>query len=164
MTKDGSDTDKPVHPHKQALKETGFWGRSAAGGLVFAKSTKRFLLAHRGEDTLQPGTWATWGGACDENETPAETVQRELREETGLEGLIISTNMTPLFVFRHSSGFSYSNFLVTVEDEFQPTLNWETQGYGWFRHGDWPTPLHFGVEQLFADLETQNKLRAITAG
>jgi len=137
-----------MNEHKIALHETGFWGRAAAGAIVAARQTGRVLIAHRAEGTLQAGTWGTWGGAVDEGETPEQTVRRELSEEAGYSGTF---NSTPLYVFEHSSGFRYSNFLITVEHEFEPQLNWETQGFGWFIFGDWPDPLHFGLENLFND-------------
>ena len=138
----------PTHPHKKALMETGFWGRAAAGGIILARSTGRFLLAHRAEGTLQPGTWGTWGGACDDDETPLETVRREMHEEAGLN---CEMEFHQLYIFRHESGFSYTNFLVVVNDEFEPVLNWETQAHGWFDYNDWPDPLHFGTEMLITD-------------
>ena len=125
--------------------ETGFWGRSAAGALVLARATSRLLIAHRAEGTLQAGTWGTWGGAVDAGETPLEAVERELLEEAGYDGVL---DAHPLMVFEHDTGFTYSNFLVVVDNEFEPVLNWETQNFGWFDFCDWPTPLHFGLQQL----------------
>jgi len=137
-----------MNEHKIALQETGFWGRAAAGAIVVARKTGRVLIAHRAEGTLQAGTWGTWGGAVDGDETPEQTVRRELSEEAGYSG---ECEATALYVFEHASGFRYSNFLITVEHEFEPTLNWETQAFGWFAYGDWPDPLHFGLKTLFND-------------
>jgi len=143
-----SDPSPPVNPHKQALLETGFWGRAAAGGIILARSSQRFLLAHRGEGTLQAGTWGTWGGACDGDETPIETVRREMQEEAGIQQ---EMELHELYTFRHESGFSYTNFLAIIEEEFEPVLNWETQGFGWFEFNQWPDPLHFGTRKLIKD-------------
>jgi 8-oxo-dGTP pyrophosphatase MutT (NUDIX family) len=146
-----------MNEHKQAMLETGFWGRAAAGALILARSTSRLLIAHRAEGTLQAGTWGTWGGAVDAGETAEQAVTRELHEEAGFDGRF---DAHPLMVFEHDSGFTYSNFLVVVEQEFAPVLNWETQNFGWFDYGDWPTPLHFGLEQL---LDHQDSRTIITS-
>ena len=138
-----------MNDHKKAMMETGFWGRSAAGALIVAENSRRFLIAHRAEGTLQPNTWGTWGGAIDAGETPEQTVIRELEEEA--EFSCKMKEILPLFVFEHDSGFRYSNFLVVIEEEFSPVLNWEMQEFGWFEFGCWPDPLHFGLERLLKD-------------
>ncbi len=138
-----------MNDHKQAMMETGFWGRAAAGALVVAKSTGRFLIAHRAEGTLQPNTWGTWGGAIDAGESPEDTVIRELREEAEFSSE--TREIVPLYVFEHESGFKYNNFLVVIDVEFEPVLNWEMQECGWFNYGQWPAPLHFGLDRLLKD-------------
>ena len=140
------------------MLETGFWGRAAAGALVLARSTSRLLIAHRAEGTLQAGTWGTWGGAVDAGETPVDAVTRELREEAGFADEFDSH---PLMVFEHDTGFTYANFLVIVDHEFEPVLNWETQNFGWFEFGDWPDPLHFGLEQLLNHEPSQRRIEAL---
>jgi 8-oxo-dGTP pyrophosphatase MutT (NUDIX family) len=138
-----------MNDHKEAMMETGFWGRAAAGALVVSGQSGRFLIAHRATGTLQPGTWGTWGGAIDAGETALDAVIRELQEETAYARDPI--DILPLYVFEHETGFRYSNFLVVVDQEFDPVLNWEMQQYGWFEFGDWPDPLHFGLNQLLKD-------------
>ena len=64
--------------HRQALKQTGFWGRRGAGCVIMAQDTGRFCIAHRSENVEQPGTWGTWGGAIDEGEDPAQEIVRLL--------------------------------------------------------------------------------------
>ncbi len=147
-----------MNDHKQAMTETGFWGRAAAGALVLARSTSRLLIAHRAEGTLQAGTWGTWGGAVDAGESALETVARELSEEAGFDRAF---DAVPLMVFEHGTGFTYSNFLVVVDQEFDPVLNWETQGFGWFAYGEWPDPLHFGLEKLLNHKPSQHHIKSL---
>lgn len=145
MTSSNSDQDLE---HSEALALTGFWGKRGAGAIVMARSSGRVLLAHRSLQVEQPSTWGCWGGAIDRDEDAVAAVQRELHEEAGYEGAILDT--IPLFVFRKDA-FSYENFLIVIDDEFIPSLNWESQDAAWFDIGDWPSPLHFGLAALFAD-------------
>lgn len=134
--------------HSQALKQTGFWGRRAAGCVFMAMDTGRVCVAHRSSAVEQPGTWGTWGGAIDGNEDPAVAVRREVREEAGYTGAM---RLIPMYVFEHSSGFKYFNFLALVPHEFKPMLNWETAGSDWFDLDSLPSPLHPGLVKLLAD-------------
>ena len=142
-------TDRQAH--MEALRETGFWGRAAAGCLILARATGRILIPHRSEHCQQPNTWGTWGGAIDSGESPEDAVRRELAEEAGFAA---PEEIIPLYVFRHESGFRYHNFLVTVAAEFEPAINWETQAFDWFSFGDWPQPTHFGLTALLSDAES----------
>ena len=143
--------------HAEALKQTGFWGRQAAGCVFVAKDTGRFCIAHRSNAVQEPGTWGTIGGAIDESEDPAEAVRREVAEETGYTG---DMQLIPLMVFRAPTGsFKYHNFLAVVSTEFTPDLNWETQAYAWFKFGEWPSPLHPGLKSLLADAASNEIMR-----
>jgi 8-oxo-dGTP pyrophosphatase MutT (NUDIX family) len=129
--------------HSQALADTGFWGRAGAGAIIAARDTGRILLPHRSRGVEQPGTWGVWGGAIDPDEDPQGAARREVEEEAGAK----PDEMVPLHVFRKGD-FQYHNFLAIVPHEFKPKLNWETQGYKWVEYGDWPQPMHFGLESL----------------
>lgn len=144
-----SMTDR--NAHMKALRETGFWGRAAAGCLIQARETGRILIPQRSEHCQQPNTWGTWGGAIDSGESPEEAVLRELAEEAGFAAL---EEIIPLYVFEHRLGFRYHNFLVTVAVEFEPNINWETQAFDWFEYGKWPEPAHFGLTALLAHEES----------
>lgn len=135
--------------HQDALEKTGFWGKAGAGCMIMAEDTKRFLMPLRSGQVEQPGTWGTWGGAIDKGKTPEQAVRQEVREEAGYAGHF---ELYPLYIFEDDeSGFKYYNFLAVVDEEFAPRLNWETSDYEWVEFGDWPQPLHFGVQGILND-------------
>ena len=133
------------NPHYKALKETGFWGKQAAGCIFGCPRTGRLLLPLRSLKVTEPNTWGTWGGALDEDETPEQGVKREIQEETEYSGRY---RLVPLSVFVHPSGFKYHNFLAIVLREFKPKLNWETHRAVWFEREDIPHRLHSGLQAL----------------
>ena len=143
--------------HRQAMRETGFWGRQGAGCLFVARSTGRLLLALRSDKVLEPGTWGTWGGAIDAVETPLDAVLREAVEEVGV--TVAPDDVTPLLVFR-KDGFAYHNHLVVVDEEFEPELNWETADFAWSALDDLPAPVHFGVAALLDEADSIAAIRA----
>ena len=143
-----NNDDDPDVDHRDALQQTGFWGRAGAGCIMMARSTGRFLIAHRSDEVQEPNTWGTWGGAIDQGLTPQEAVRQEVSQEAGYHGPL---KLIPLYVFRHPSGFTYYNYLAVVDDEFDPELNWETQDYDWFTFGRWPRNKHPGLAKLLSD-------------
>jgi 8-oxo-dGTP pyrophosphatase MutT (NUDIX family) len=103
----------------------------------------------------EPNTWGVWGGAIDSEEDPEEAAKRELEEEAGYQGDI---EMIPLSVFSKNS-FRYYNFLAIIDEEFEPQLNWETQGYKWTSLDNLPSPLHFGLQWLIS--QDKDKIQTI---
>lgn len=131
--------------HADALAKTGFWGKQAAGCIFLARDTGRYLIAHRSPYVQEPNTWGTWGGAIDSGENPEAALRREIGEEAGYHGPLL---LKHLWTFKHSSGFQYHNYLAVVAAEFEPQLDWETQGFAWVEKGEWPQPMHPGFVQL----------------
>jgi 8-oxo-dGTP pyrophosphatase MutT (NUDIX family) len=119
----------------------------AAGAFVCAASTGRFLLQLRGKDGDAAGTWGQFGGGIEAGETREAAVQRELEEETGYSGPIfmraLKANVDP--------HFTYHNFAAVVPDEFEPVMNGESEAHTWCEFGQWPTPLHPGIQRTFND-------------
>lgn len=152
--------DSNNESHKEALRETGFWGRQGAGIIPFCPTTKRFMLGLRSEECLQPLTHACFGGAVDDGETPEEAAKREKFEETGYTGKF---KLIKIFVFE-SGDFKYHNFIMLVPEEYEPTLNWETKSTGWYKLDEFPTPLHFGIEAILADPVASEILEDLISG
>lgn len=86
-------------------------------------------------------------------------MQREVHEESGVRPPYLQ--VIPLYVYTDRD-FRYYNFLAVVNDEFQPRLNWETQDSVWVRFGDWPNPLHFGLESLLQDRSSIETIRRVS--
>ncbi len=141
--------------HFDALNRTGFFGAAGAGCVFLARDTGNILIAHRSEAVEQPGTWGGWGGAINRGEDPVAAVRREVSEEAGYHE---HYELEPLFIFEKGT-FKYYNFLVVVDHEFTPELDWETQGFKWCKWGQWPQPLHFGLISLFGDAPSAAKIQ-----
>jgi len=133
--------------HFAALKQTGFYGKAAAGGIFVAQNTGRLLFALRSGTVEQPHTWGSFGGAINPGETPDQAMAREIQEEAGYNGQF---KIVPLYVFKKGT-FRYSNFLIRVPREFTPKLNWESADSRWTTLDDLPSPLHFGITALLND-------------
>jgi len=136
--------------HWDTLSKTGFWGKQAAGCIFYSLDTNRYLIAHRSNMVQEPGTWGTWGGAMDNDESPTQAVSREIYEETGYNGKV---DLKHIWTFQHSSGFKYHNYVAIVPNEFVPTMNWETQGYAWVSLNDLPKPIHSGLAKFLQQPE-----------
>lgn len=167
VSSDWEPDDPNDRAHNAAMKKTGFWGARGAGCLPLCRRTGRFLIAHRSRRVEQPGTWGTWGGAIDIDspETPEQSAVREMREECGYRGTM---KLLPIYVFQKFDEddeleFQYNNFLAIVDDEFNPQLGWETQGYEWCAYGQWPSPLHFGLKAILNDPQSIQTMKAVAS-
>jgi 8-oxo-dGTP diphosphatase len=112
----------------------------------------RVLLGER-QGAHGEGTWAFPGGKVDAGEDAAETVARELHEETGL----TATRVTPqawtndLFT---AEGLHYVTLhhLVEVEPGREPEVREpdRCRGWGWFAWDALPEPLFVPVANYVA--------------
>lgn len=153
---------------KGPLADTDYWKAAAAGSIILALDTRKILLGLRSTEVSDPGMWSTFGGSINGNETPKKAMLRETFEETGLPGGRPSdgghTNgahgVYPLMTYRnYDRGCVYYNFLTVVNRQFTPILNWESDGAEWFKFGDWPSPLHPGLECLIDDKVSMDTVR-----
>jgi 8-oxo-dGTP pyrophosphatase MutT (NUDIX family) len=111
----------------------------AAGLIVRARSTGRYLFVLRSDECDHPGEWAGVGGSAESGETPAETALREFREETAHTGHIALGDCVCLD--------GYMTYIAHVTEEFEPRLNWEADAHVWATRRDLPSPMHPGVEE-----------------
>jgi 8-oxo-dGTP pyrophosphatase MutT (NUDIX family) len=133
--------------------------RHAGAGIIpFCPSTGRFLLDIRSRGVTEPGTVGIWGGKIEEGQDSESAARTELFEETGH---CHAGPLTELCVYvSPSRDFTYTTYLAEVEDEFEPVLGWESDDAVWALPGDFPGPLHFGVEFMLA--ATGDKLVAMS--
>lgn len=131
-------------PYSMRLKADRSTGK-AAGAVIYCRNTGRCLWAKRSNTGDAPGVWASLGGGVDPGETIVQGLRRELVEEGGFRDKVA---FVPFYVQRNP-GFSYYNFVGTVDEEFEPTLNDEHTEYVWSE--EVPTPCHPGLEAALRD-------------
>lgn len=151
--------------HGDNLKN-GYWGNSGAGVLPIAIESRRFLICHRSPHVQEPNTFNVWGGAIDDDENPKESAKREFMEETGFDRKL---ELIPAYVFKASNGkFTYYNFIGILKNEFEPTLDWESQGYEWLTYDELSNlrNKHFGLNTLLkeSNILITNILKSIEYG
>jgi 8-oxo-dGTP pyrophosphatase MutT (NUDIX family) len=113
------------------------------GTFIYSISTHRYLFLLR-NSTKYAGTWGLAGGKIDANEQILDSLTRELKEELGYE--FQDVKVIPIEKFTSDNGnFAYHTFLIPIEEEFVPILNYEHRGYSWVSLEDHPKPLHPGV-------------------
>ena len=134
----------------------------ASGCIFLSIDTGRVMLQQRSGAVNHPRTWGFFGGKAEGNERPSETLYREMEEEIGLVPSI--DKVIPINKFTSpNKKFIYNSFVVTVEDEFIPVLNNESDGYCWVKIGNWPRPLHPGAKIQFNSKQFIKKLKTVHA-
>jgi 8-oxo-dGTP pyrophosphatase MutT (NUDIX family) len=113
------------------------------GTFIYSVSTGRYLFLLRDGDKYS-GTWGLAGGKIDSGELLLDSLYRELSEELGYN--FYDVKVIPIEKFTSDNGkFSYNTFLIPVDEEFLPRLNYEHRGFCWVPLEDHPKPLHPGV-------------------
>jgi len=121
----------------------------AVGCILLAADTMKFSFQLRAPDSDTPNTYGCWGGSIDGNEEAFEALKRELREETGYTGEL---RIYPLMTYYDADkGFTYYNNLVVIPMQMEVAKNGESAGDIWVPYGEWPTPLHPGLQSLLDD-------------
>lgn len=130
-----------------------------AGAFFYSRYTQRWLFLMR-SDGRHENTWGLVGGKSENNETPVQTLHREIFEEIGVTPAI--QKIIPIEKFTNAN-FEYHTYVCIVDEEFIPTLNNEHKGYCWTDISSYPRPLHPGVfSSLNLDVIVE-KIRTIQA-
>lgn len=131
-----------------------------SGGLFLSRDTKRFLLLLRTQGKTA-GTWGLVGGKKEPADLTAfDALTREISEEIGTTPKI--KKVVPLELFTsNDQNFYYNTYVLIVEKEFIPTLNFEHQGYAWVDFNKWPKPLHQAVKTSFNNKIIKTKLELL---
>jgi 8-oxo-dGTP pyrophosphatase MutT (NUDIX family) len=130
-----------------------------SGALLYAKSTRRFLLLQKSHGKHE-GTWGLVGGTNLSDETPWQGLQREITEEIGIMPDIIKTIPLETFV-SNDTVFNFHTYLCVIESEFVPILSDEHVGWAWATIDRTPKPLHQGLRNSFSSKTIRTKLQTI---
>jgi 8-oxo-dGTP pyrophosphatase MutT (NUDIX family) len=129
------------------------------GTFIYSISTRRYLFLLRNSSKYS-GTWGLAGGKIDANEHILDSLTRELKEELGYE--FHNVKVIPIEKFTSDNGhFSYHTFLIPVDEEFVPELNYEHRGYCWVSLEDHPKPLHPGVWRTINFKSVADKIKTL---
>jgi 8-oxo-dGTP pyrophosphatase MutT (NUDIX family) len=130
-----------------------------SGALIYAKSTRRFLLVQKAHGK-HLGTWGLVGGTNLQNENPWQGLQREVQEEIGSIPKILKTIPLETFV-SNDKVFNFHTYLCVVQDEFIPTLSVEHIAWAWTTIDYAPKPLHQGLRNSFTNKIIRTKLQTV---
>lgn len=131
------------------------------GAFIYCVTTHRYLFLLR-NTKKHSGTWGLAGGATEPGELLLDSLYRELQEELGLD--FTQFKIIPIEKFTNDKNkFTYHTFLLPVQEEFVPDLNYEHRGYCWVSLDDYPKPLHPGVWRTVNFKEVVDKIRTLEA-
>lgn len=140
------------------IKNKAEYRKKAAGILLFAKNSGRFLLLRRSEGD-HINEWSIPGGGFEKGETPTQAMVREVSEEiTNIENPLKDIKDI-IMVFKnditneHGEQYYYYNFIGKVNREFTPELNNEHNGFVWCNEYTLPENLHYGLRDLLLKLK-----------
>lgn len=151
---------------KSGDSERSYFGKAAAGAIVYAKKDNAFLVLQRQKDTIdgwkkvkEAGTWSivVSGKVDDSDKWPKVTAKREFKEELRYNGSF-KISEKPFDVFEDGN-FIFTTFFITVDEIFEPKLNWEHSDYKWIKSFDEiPASIHFGTKRLLKKLSIKFKM------
>lgn len=127
------------------------------GAIIVSEDTGRVLTVLRSQCESHPCTWTFAGGRVEADEYNIIALKRELEEELQLTKI---KKILPLHTYQsRSKDFIYDTFIVLVNKEFIPELNWENIGYAWTELDRLPSPLHPKVKQMLSSTRLKAKFK-----
>lgn len=123
---------------------TGQPPRRAAGVLIHAADTNRFLFVRRSEFVNYPGTWSVPGGHSEPGETSWQTAARECQEEIGHD----IAAWPHVKIWQQRVSWPRGQFMLlacSVDLEFDCKPNWEISEWRWCGIDEVPQPQHPGL-------------------
>lgn len=128
-----------------------------AGAIIVSEQTGRVMTVLRSPKETHPNTWSFAGGRVENGETEIQGLCRELKEELQLTKI---KKIIPLHRYQsRSNDFVYDTFVVLVNKEFIPELNWENAGYAWTDIDNLPSPLHPKARQMISSSRLIKKFK-----
>lgn len=102
-----------------------------AGGFLWNPKTKEVLLHHRdGKTAINPNKWAFFGGKSEPDETPRQTLRRELKEELGID--VPEQEMRPLCGYLNEEFGTYRYVFFIESDLLKSQMRLgEGAGFDW---------------------------------
>lgn len=127
------------------------------GAIILSENTGKVMTVLRSARETYPNTWTFAGGKVEQDETPVDALRRELEEELRLTKI---KKITPLHRYQsRSKDFIYDTFVVLVNKEFAPDLNWENSGYAWTSIDSLPNPLHPKARKMISSSRLIKKFK-----
>ncbi|MGL4611066.1 MAG: NUDIX domain-containing protein [Trueperaceae bacterium] len=135
-----------AHHHLMPLRKTPASNKQISGAVLY-NAQGHVLLQHRENRAgiLSPGTWDIFGGHAEGNETPEETLVRELWEE-----LEYRPTRQDLWLVTPAAYGTFYDFLVPLDVPLEHLKLKEGQGFGFF-----------SVPEALETLESSEGTRAI---
>ena len=119
------------------------------GAIIVNQERNKILLAKRSSKILNGGKYCLPGGFLSRNETTVQCVLREVKEETGYQGKIISLfriNSNPV---RPQEDRQNVDFAYIVEaQEKSDNHDWENTEIKWFNISNLPKPEEFAFDHF----------------
>jgi 8-oxo-dGTP pyrophosphatase MutT (NUDIX family) len=127
------------------------------GAIIVSEQTGNVMTVLRSSQESHPNTWTFAGGKVEQQETPIEALTRELQEELQLTKI---KKILPLHRYQsRSNDFIYDTYIVLVNKEFIPELNWENSGFAWTDIDSLPSPLHPKTRKMISSSRLITKFK-----
>lgn len=164
-----TDDDLREVGYEGPIGNPDFYKNIRASALILAADTKKFLFSYRSDKWDDADSWGFWSTALDYWETPEDALRRVVEDETGLQHSqkfnldSVTDNTYPLYPLAQlrdlDNGRYCNNYLIVVDQQFEPKLNDASQDAKWVAYGDWPTPLSFGAAFVLSDRPSLQHIR-----